>query len=433
MKKLKYEILFTILFMTVGIAAVSSNVFLSGSTQLVSNSEDFNVYFSDVLVDGEQNLSLVQNETGLVFNGEFSAVGDKKEITYDVTNASKNYDADIDITCTQSTEYLTISNSFDTDSYLSARSTRSGVLTIILSKSYTGADLKQDISCTINASAVERNSQGSGNVGLPLSKSAVGAEVSIGEEKFNIISDNGDTVTLLAQYNLGTDYRQSSAQNGAKFANTNGWEYKPGPKEIDIQTWTTNPKTYVNAYVEYLKEELGDDTVTGDLITLKDLEALGCTVPSDYASGSGGWNCYDSPYGWLANGQDWWTCSASSTYSNHVWNVLNDGRLNYYGYHSNIGVRPTITISKELCDDLLNNIIFFTIDDVVYKAKSGMTWGEWVDSEYNPGIFESYYENVRCQTVLVLDPDGNTVHVNDLIVAGAVYSLSNIHSGGYVD
>jgi hypothetical protein len=176
----------------------------------------------------------------------------------------------------------------------------------------------------------------------------IGTEISIGEEKFNVISQTDDTVTMLAKYNLGTDYKQTTETNNVKFANTNGWEYTPGPKEIDIQTWTTNPKTYVNAYVEYLKEELGNDTVTGDLITLKDLEELGCTVPSDYALGSGGWNCHDSPYGWLVNDQYWWTCSAYSLYYTSVWFVWPDGRLeNTDSKYSSRGIRPVITISKE--------------------------------------------------------------------------------------
>ena len=30
-----------------------------------------------------------------------------------------------------------------------------------------------------------------------------------------------------------------------------------------------------------------------------------------------------------------------------------------------------------------NNLINFTIDGVSYQAQEGMTWGEWVNSEYN--------------------------------------------------
>ena len=180
----------------------------------------------------------------------------------------------------------------------------------------------------------------------------IGDEVEINGEYFNVVSQTEDTVTLLPQYNLSTDYRQSTTANNVTFSTNDGWEYTPGPKEIDIQTWSTNPKTYVNAYVEYLKEQLGDDTVTGDLITLKDLEELGCTVPSDYAWGSGEWNCYDSPYGWIANGQYWWTRSVFSTGSSSVWCVFPNGYLYVIGYFNHRGVRPVITISKETLRNL---------------------------------------------------------------------------------
>ena len=33
------------------------------------------------------------------------------------------------------------------------------------------------------------------------------------------------------------------------------------------------------------------------------------------------------------------------------------------------------------------NLITFTIDDITYQAKEEMTWGEWVNSEYNINNF----------------------------------------------
>ena len=66
---------------------------------------------------------------------------------------------------------------------------------------------------------------------------SIGTKISIGEEEFNVISQTDDTVTKLAQYNIGTDYRQSENENRVTFSDTGGWEYTPGPKEIDIQTW----------------------------------------------------------------------------------------------------------------------------------------------------------------------------------------------------
>ncbi len=106
MKALKKEIFFILLFMVIGIAVVTTNVVGNMSTSINQNPDDFLVYFSDVKVDGNQDLSLVRSEKELVFNGEFSAVGDKKVISYDVTNASKNYDANVSISCTESNTYL---------------------------------------------------------------------------------------------------------------------------------------------------------------------------------------------------------------------------------------------------------------------------------------------------------------------------------------
>ena len=33
--------------------------------------------------------------------------------------------------------------------------------------------------------------------------------------------------------------------------------------------------------------------------------------------------------------------------------------------------------------ELIRDVISFTIEDVLYKAYEGMTWEEWVDSEFN--------------------------------------------------
>ena len=351
MKKTKFMIGFILLFMVIGIAAVTTNVIVNMSTPINQNPDDFLVYFSDVEVNGTQDLSLVKSEKELVFNGEFSAVGDKKVISYDVTNASQNYDAEILIDCTESTTYLNITNVFDMKNVLSARSSRTGTLTIELSTAVS-EEVTQDVTCTITANAVERESQGSGDVGEPAENPyAIGKEVSIGDEKFNIISSTDTTVTMLAQYNLGTDYRQSTTTNYVTFSDSKGWEYKPGPKEIDIQSYDGNANTYVNNYVTYLQGVTGDTSLSGTLITLTELKSLGCTINDDY-SNSSGHTCANSEYAeWLVNGDNWWTRSADPTSSNFVWFVYSNGGLNYNSYDGNEhGVRPVITISKSVLE-----------------------------------------------------------------------------------
>jgi hypothetical protein len=154
---------------------------------------------------------------------------------------------------------------------------------------------------------------------------------------------------MLAEYNLGLDYRQSVVPNNVKFSETVEWEYEPGEQEIDIQTWSTNPKTYINAYVDYLKEELNDNSVTGDLITLKELKKLGCRIQEDYSYTEEDLYCE----GWVGNHQSWWTRSAISNHYVGVWYVY---RYNIEGndYHyTRAGVRPVITISKSALKEYL--------------------------------------------------------------------------------
>ena len=175
----------------------------------------------------------------------------------------------------------------------------------------------------------------------------VGQEISIGKDKFNVISDDGDTVTMLAKYSLNTEYRQSEDEKNVKFSESNGWEYTPGPKEIEFQNYEGSAKTYVNEYVSYLQKKVSDTTLTGTLITMSQLKSLDCVINDDYTYTEYLY-CYYSKYkSWLLNGTAWWTHSAYATSATGVWEVEESGLLfsaPHYGY--NASIRPVITISK---------------------------------------------------------------------------------------
>jgi hypothetical protein len=193
----------------------------------------------------------------------------------------------------------------------------------------------------------------------------IGEVVTIDTESFNVISDNGDTVTMFAKERLSTDYLQCVAGVSdcvsVNFSYETGWEYTPGPKEINIRDYSSDVATYLDNYQANLRTMTGDDTLTTDLITLTQLGELGCTISEDYTP-SGDEDCYSSPYvDWLINGKWIWTKSARSNDPEMVWIMSYDGYLAqdvsgewftgdyYYGnaiYDYN-GVRPVVTISKE--------------------------------------------------------------------------------------
>ena len=217
-------------------------------------------------------------------------------------------------------------------------------------------DLLPDESITISISIAFDWIEADGNENDIVS--IVGQEIAIGEEMFNIISATETTVTMLAKYNVGIDYKQNSTLRDVMFASSNGWEYTPGPKEIDIQQFDGQVKTHLNEYVSYLKSVTGDANLTGTLITLRELKALGCTITEDYSHASD-LTCENSEYkSWLVNKQYWWTRSAFSGNPNIVWMVTYFGELQAWSYKDPMGgngVRPIITISKDTLKQYYSN------------------------------------------------------------------------------
>lgn len=159
--KNKKGIFLVILLMIIGFASVSTTLYINGSTNINPNQDDFNVYYSDALVNNVRDLSIVTDETHISFVTSFQALGEKYVLDYQVTNGSKNYDAEVEMICTGGNEYLTLTNEFDDETILESKKKRSGRLTLELTKSYVGDDMLVNIECVINASAVERTSLGS--------------------------------------------------------------------------------------------------------------------------------------------------------------------------------------------------------------------------------------------------------------------------------
>ena len=156
----KKGMLLIILLMAVGFAAVSTTLFINGNTDIIANQDDFNVYFSDVYINGNQDKSVIKSDRVIEFNTEFSKVGQEYILDYEVTNGSKNYDAELVMNCVSSSEYLSVTNDFDDDTILSSMDYRIGRLVVEQTKSYVGEELEVTIKCTIDANASERTSLG---------------------------------------------------------------------------------------------------------------------------------------------------------------------------------------------------------------------------------------------------------------------------------
>ena len=158
--KRKKSILLIVLLMAVGFAAVSTTLYINGQTKISANQDDFNVYYSDAYVNGVQDKSVITDDTHIIFETELSTLGEKYVLDYEVTNGSKNYDADLVMECTSDNDYLTVTNEFDDETILESSKKRTGKLSLELTKSNAGEDVEVTITCTINANAVARTSLG---------------------------------------------------------------------------------------------------------------------------------------------------------------------------------------------------------------------------------------------------------------------------------
>jgi len=160
--KRKNILIFAILLMAIGFAAVSTTLFLNGNTNVASNTQDFDVYFSKAYENGVENNTLIQDKTHITFAANLKEIDEVYELKYEVTNASKNYDVSVSIHVPNGNEYLRVTNDFDTSNLL-ARTSREGILTLKVIKGVT-EEIQFPIEITITVNAVERTSLGSDTI-----------------------------------------------------------------------------------------------------------------------------------------------------------------------------------------------------------------------------------------------------------------------------
>lgn len=160
MKAKKTGIALAVLGLTVGFAAVSTTLFINGTTTIKSNQEDFvkNIKFTAATIDAG-NAS--HTDTTVTFSTkDFTALGDKATLNYTITNES-TYGAKFGatpITCTPSdANYITVTPGNELNNQeVATGSSIDGTVVVELAKSYVEDTAKEvTITCQINASALE--------------------------------------------------------------------------------------------------------------------------------------------------------------------------------------------------------------------------------------------------------------------------------------
>ena len=149
-------ILILILLMSVGFAAVTTTLIINGTTIVAENEEDYQVYFSGAVVDKEDytNEIISKDKKTITFETkELKSKDDVSELKYDVTNGSTQYDASVSINVSvDENDLIEVTNTYDDSKNLSARETRTGVLTVKLKRGITESkDVKIKVELIFNA------------------------------------------------------------------------------------------------------------------------------------------------------------------------------------------------------------------------------------------------------------------------------------------
>ncbi len=160
----KSAIIVAIVFMMIGFAAVSTSLIINSNIKVSENETDFDVYFSKARLDTIDVYESVisQDKKTITFNtNNLSKVGDKSVLTYEVTNNSNNYDAEVRVTCTpENNKYTSITNTIDVENdIVPARNTAKGRVTITLNKTSL-EEVSEEYTCSLEFNAVERESIG---------------------------------------------------------------------------------------------------------------------------------------------------------------------------------------------------------------------------------------------------------------------------------
>ena len=196
MKK-KSAIIVAIILMSIGFASVSTTLIINGAAKVSENNEDFSVIFTAASIDGKDVYSTAVDETKKTITfetSELKTLNQTSILTYEVTNNSSQYDAEVNVKCVPKTgttaKYTSIKNKLDNDATkVLAKESLNGTLTINLDKTST-EEVSEEYVCKLEFNAVERT------------------EIAVGTtDLYNLIKNNADTKTII-------DYKVRSGVSG---------------------------------------------------------------------------------------------------------------------------------------------------------------------------------------------------------------------------
>ena len=174
MKK-KSMLIVAVILMSIGFASISTILIINGNAKVSENNEDFSVIFTAASIDGKDVYSTAVDDTKKIITfetSELKTLNQTSILTYEVTNNSSQYDANVTVTCVPkegtTAKYTSIKNKLDNDAtVVKAKTSVNGTLTTTLNKTAT-EEVSEEYTCKLEFNAIERDTLGS-NIPDPVS------------------------------------------------------------------------------------------------------------------------------------------------------------------------------------------------------------------------------------------------------------------------
>ena len=391
--KRKGLLILSIILMSIGFAAISTTLIINGNAHVSENKDDFSVIFTAATLDGTDVYSTVVDSTKKIITfetSELKTLNQTSVLTYEVTNNSSNYDANVVVTCVpkEGTEakYTSIKNKLENDAtVVKAKSSVNGTLTVTLENVATES-VTEEYTCSLEFNAVERDT-----IGVELTQfqkdswSTIAANVKAGNtDKYNIgdtkevdlgslgthtvrVANKSACTTETSETACGfvVEFADAIAKEQMKIINKNiyGWPASDARTYINNTIYESLPSELQNVIVDttvvsghgdnedetnftsvdklYLlstKEVYGTadyDTVDTETKQLDYYKNLGVTL-SAYSGAKKQYN---------GSNANWWLRSARADFDTYFTYVSGAGSSDFYYATGSYGISPAFRIA----------------------------------------------------------------------------------------
>ena len=244
----KRNIMILVFMLVIGFAAVSTTLVINGNLNIGYNEENFSssvVYTRAETEDGTAEIN--QDDKNITFEtNKLENVNETATLEFDVTNKSRNYDAEVTIKCglkedfKSFSEYLDITMSLESPFELISSETKTGRLVVTLKKAYDkDLETTAEIECELVAEPLERDTLGDEYVLVYEDPILNGADPVIKENLVPVtIADNGE-VTYANTQKKWYSYENKEWANAVILVENPSKEYVKGDviQESDIESY----------------------------------------------------------------------------------------------------------------------------------------------------------------------------------------------------